>query len=216
MASSLPLRTTSTRSRPSASVDPSSPSSYHTRQASSTHQNDYDAAGIGHSKRSNGGGGDRHPPPPRHDLRDPRDPRDPRHDPSRPHRRGSTRSNHSHHQHHQPPDMAASPVANGAGPATGPAITTTTATGASHSASGAPGAPDNKHPSAAAKHSRSRTTIPTQSGKWILGKTIGAGSMGKVKLARKEDGSEQVCASANVHRDRQCLAGRHREKLTRA
>jgi hypothetical protein len=26
----------------------------------------------------------------------------------------------------------------------------------------------------------------------MLGKTIGAGSMGKVKLARKEDGSEQV------------------------
>ena len=43
------------------------------------------------------------------------------------------------------------------------------------------------------KQTRSRTTIPTQSGKWILGKTIGAGSMGKVKLARKEDGSEQVC-----------------------
>ncbi|KAL6401326.1 CAMK/CAMKL/KIN1 protein kinase [Ilyonectria robusta] len=42
------------------------------------------------------------------------------------------------------------------------------------------------------KHARSRTIIPTQSGKWILGKTIGAGSMGKVKLARKEDGSEQV------------------------
>ncbi|TWU75066.1 serine/threonine-protein kinase KIN2 [Metarhizium rileyi] len=44
----------------------------------------------------------------------------------------------------------------------------------------------------AGKQTRSRTTIPTQSGKWILGKTIGAGSMGKVKLARKEDGSEQV------------------------
>ena len=42
------------------------------------------------------------------------------------------------------------------------------------------------------KHARSRTAIPTQSGKWILGKTIGAGSMGKVKLARKEDGTEQV------------------------
>ncbi|PCD43393.1 hypothetical protein AU210_002490 [Fusarium oxysporum f. sp. radicis-cucumerinum] len=42
------------------------------------------------------------------------------------------------------------------------------------------------------KHARSRTVIPTQSGKWMLGKTIGAGSMGKVKLARKEDGSEQV------------------------
>ncbi|KAK7747310.1 Serine/threonine-protein kinase [Cytospora paraplurivora] len=39
---------------------------------------------------------------------------------------------------------------------------------------------------------RSRTTIPTQSGKWILGKTIGAGSMGKVKLAKKEDSNETV------------------------
>ncbi|KAJ9156944.1 Non-specific serine/threonine protein kinase [Coniochaeta hoffmannii] len=44
----------------------------------------------------------------------------------------------------------------------------------------------------AQKHGRSRTTIPTQSGKWILGKTIGAGSMGKVKLAKKEDSNEQV------------------------
>ncbi len=43
-----------------------------------------------------------------------------------------------------------------------------------------------------AKQRTSRTSIPTQSGKWILGKTIGAGSMGKVKLARKEDGTEQV------------------------
>ncbi|PTB76631.1 protein kinase [Trichoderma longibrachiatum ATCC 18648] len=61
---------------------------------------------------------------------------------------------------------------------------------ASHSASH--GAADATHASSSAKQSRSRTTIPTQSGKWILGKTIGAGSMGKVKLARKEDGSEQV------------------------
>lgn len=44
----------------------------------------------------------------------------------------------------------------------------------------------------ATKQRTSRTSIPTQSGKWILGKTIGAGSMGKVKLARKEDGTEQV------------------------
>jgi serine/threonine protein kinase KIN1/2 len=43
-----------------------------------------------------------------------------------------------------------------------------------------------------AKTRTTRTSIPTQSGKWNLGKTIGAGSMGKVKLARKEDGSEQV------------------------
>jgi hypothetical protein len=46
-----------------------------------------------------------------------------------------------------------------------------------------------------AKQRTSRTSIPTQSGKWILGKTIGAGSMGKVKLARKEDGTEQVGTS---------------------
>jgi serine/threonine protein kinase KIN1/2 len=43
-----------------------------------------------------------------------------------------------------------------------------------------------------AKTRTTRTSIPTQSGKWILGKTIGAGSMGKVKLAKKEDGTEQV------------------------
>lgn len=50
----------------------------------------------------------------------------------------------------------------------------------------------------AQKHGRSRTTIPTQSGKWILGKTIGAGSMGKVKLAKKEDSNEQVCIRYNI------------------
>ncbi|RPB10851.1 Pkinase-domain-containing protein [Morchella conica CCBAS932] len=37
-----------------------------------------------------------------------------------------------------------------------------------------------------------KTSIHGSSGTWILGKTIGAGSMGKVKLARKSDGSEQV------------------------
>lgn len=72
------------------------------------------------------------------------------------------------------------------------------------SANGSPTAPSSSHGApppdshghhgshSASKQTRSRTTIPTQSGKWILGKTIGAGSMGKVKLARKEDGSEQV------------------------
>ena len=37
-----------------------------------------------------------------------------------------------------------------------------------------------------------KTSIHGSSGAWNLGKTIGAGSMGKVKLARKVDGSEQV------------------------
>lgn len=46
---------------------------------------------------------------------------------------------------------------------------------------------------------KSRTTIPAATGNWILGKTIGAGSMGKVKLARKAEGGEQV-SSAQILR----------------
>ncbi|KAI0010374.1 hypothetical protein F4779DRAFT_577960 [Xylariaceae sp. FL0662B] len=92
-------------------------------------------------------------------------------DPKGLHRRSSARSNHARN------DMAGpTVVANNAGPAAIPpvmqAAVDARATGA--------------------KQRTSRTSIPTQSGKWILGKTIGAGSMGKVKLARKEDGSEQV------------------------
>lgn len=39
---------------------------------------------------------------------------------------------------------------------------------------------------------RRRTTVEAKSGVWELGKTIGAGSMGKVKLARHRDTHEQV------------------------
>jgi hypothetical protein len=102
---------------------------------------------------------------------------------SQPNRRSSTRSTHAPHQHHlrPPADMVAS-------------------AGLSNDAGSGPNAhaSDTRHPASSAKHSRSRTTIPTQSGKWILGKTIGAGSMGKVKLARKEDGTEQVCAPSRT------------------
>ncbi|KAI1380175.1 hypothetical protein F4677DRAFT_406061 [Hypoxylon crocopeplum] len=87
------------------------------------------------------------------------------------HRRSSTRSTHAQS------DMAGpTAVANNAGPA---AIPPVMQAAADARATGA-------------RQKTSRTSIPTQSGKWILGKTIGAGSMGKVKLARKEDGSEQV------------------------
>lgn len=98
------------------------------------------------------------------------------HDPSRPHRRSSSRSNHPHPHH--PPDMPSAAAASPAPPPSSHGRSSHTAV--------------EPQPSHATKQSRSRTTIPTQSGKWILGKTIGAGSMGKVKLARKEDGSEQV------------------------
>ncbi|KAI0395525.1 hypothetical protein F5Y17DRAFT_194116 [Xylariaceae sp. FL0594] len=96
------------------------------------------------------------------------------------HRRASTRSSHS--SHHS--DMAT---------ATAAPVTTV---GSNHT-SGAAAVPPVMQAAAdaratGAKQRTTRTSIPTQSGKWLLGKTIGAGSMGKVKLARKEDGTEQV------------------------
>ncbi|KAK6510364.1 serine/threonine-protein kinase KIN2 [Arthrobotrys conoides] len=44
-----------------------------------------------------------------------------------------------------------------------------------------------------------KLTLQGVTGSWVLGKTIGAGSMGKVKIARKSDGSEQ-CAVKIVPR----------------
>jgi serine/threonine protein kinase KIN1/2 len=42
---------------------------------------------------------------------------------------------------------------------------------------------------------RRRTSISTSTGTWSLGKTIGQGSMGKVKLAKNTETGEQVCQS---------------------
>nr|OQO22273.1 hypothetical protein B0A51_09330 [Rachicladosporium sp. CCFEE 5018] len=50
--------------------------------------------------------------------------------------------------------------------------------------------PDNR--SSNPTNLRRRTTVDTQTGHWDLGKTIGAGSMGKVKLARNKETGEQV------------------------
>lgn len=47
-------------------------------------------------------------------------------------------------------------------------------------------------PHTASSGVRRRTTIDTTTGHWELGKTIGAGSMGKVKLARNKETGEQV------------------------
>jgi hypothetical protein len=47
----------------------------------------------------------------------------------------------------------------------------------------------------AAAQPRRRTTITTPTGQWALGKTIGAGSMGKVKLAKNMETGEQVNTS---------------------
>jgi hypothetical protein len=47
------------------------------------------------------------------------------------------------------------------------------------------------HPNSSVQPKR-RTAITTPSGQWALGKTIGAGSMGKVKLAKHMETGEQV------------------------
>ncbi|KAI9713904.1 MAG: serine/threonine-protein kinase KIN2 [Bogoriella megaspora] len=47
-------------------------------------------------------------------------------------------------------------------------------------------------PGSSGSQQRRRTAINAQTGQWSLGKTIGAGSMGKVKLARNQETGEQV------------------------
>lgn len=56
----------------------------------------------------------------------------------------------------------------------------------------------NLHPSVSAMQPKRRTTITTPSGQWLLGKTIGAGSMGKVKLAKNVETGEQVSALSST------------------
>ena len=98
-----------------------------------------------------------------------------------PSRAESARSASSHHRsrHHRrdSSDMSTA-VANGGSPA--PVLTAT----------------ESRH--TGGKSGRSRTTIPAQTGNWVLGKTIGAGSMGKVKLARRAEGGEQVSQLHNI------------------
>ncbi|KND86453.1 Protein kinase kin1 [Tolypocladium ophioglossoides CBS 100239] len=179
----------STAATSSAATSSNHNTRHHRRTSSATRpiqdvlpQNDYETAHLAsYSKRSSSRDRDRdrdrdRPPPSRGAESSSSSSR-------HTHRRSSTRSNHRHrqpppqHGQHGQPDMPPSAVPNNGSPSA-----------ASHAA--AHGHADAPQP--VAKQTRSRTTIPTQSGKWILGKTIGAGSMGKVKLARKEDGSEQV------------------------
>jgi hypothetical protein len=42
-----------------------------------------------------------------------------------------------------------------------------------------------------------RTVIPAQTGSWVFGKTIGAGSMGKVKLTQRVEDGEQELLTAD-------------------
>lgn len=100
-------------------------------------------------------------------------------DPSRAHRKSTSRSNNNHRNNHHDMTPSATLPSNGVG-------------AQAAQPSQPHGHADAPPRTSTSKHARSRTVIPTQSGKWMLGKTVGAGSMGKVKLAKKEDGSEQV------------------------
>ncbi|RAL66873.1 hypothetical protein DID88_007655 [Monilinia fructigena] len=91
--------------------------------------------------------------------------------PSRHESTRSATSNHRSNHHTRHSNDMATAAANGGGPA--PVVTPQ----------------ESRH---AAHRGKSRTSIPAQSGTWVLGKTIGQGSMGKVKLARKSEGGEQV------------------------
>ena len=93
-------------------------------------------------------------------------------------RHSSTRPGHSRNSSHMSATAAAVAVANG-GSSTGPS-------------SGGTKLPSDTHPGSGASTKR-RTTISAQTGQWTLGKTIGAGSMGKVKLAKNLETGEQVC-----------------------
>ncbi|KAI9730310.1 MAG: serine/threonine-protein kinase KIN2 [Claussenomyces sp. TS43310] len=110
------------------------------------------------------------------------------------HQRTSSRA---HRHSHQPSDMMGTNAVSNA-----PASAATTTEGG--------------HVGAGGKAARSRTTIPAQTGNWVLGKTIGAGSMGKVKLARRVEGGEQVAVkivprgSANEDTPGQSKADRDR------
>ena len=62
---------------------------------------------------------------------------------------------------------------------------------------------------------KSRTAIPAQTGNWVLGKTIGAGSMGKVKLAeRVEDGEQEFLTADRLLRSRLTAIIRLRSRLS--
>ena len=100
---------------------------------------------------------------------------------SRPHRRSSQRSTSgASPRHHQPADMPSS-APNNAGPSEDARETS-----------------DSRGGQRTAKH-RYRTVIPAPSGNYAFIKTIGQGSMGKVKLAKREGTNELASSSTSSH-----------------
>ncbi len=61
---------------------------------------------------------------------------------------------------------------------------------------------------------RRRTSITTTTGTWSLGKTIGQGSMGKVKLAKNAETGEQVCQIRQPCYSRLMCIGRNKDSAS--
>ena len=103
---------------------------------------------------------------------------------SRDSRRTSGRpGSHSRNSSQMDPKATATPVAS---------------SGASQAPTGARATGDPTTQASGASTTRKRTEIDAQTGKWSLGKTIGAGSMGKVKLAKNLETGEQVCCTRSL------------------
>jgi hypothetical protein len=65
-----------------------------------------------------------------------------------------------------------------------------------HASADAPRVPNGTDPASQTQPvQRKRTSVQCSTGTWILGKTIGQGSMGKVKQARNQETGEQVSHS---------------------
>ena len=96
-------------------------------------------------------------------------------DSTRDSRHTAARSGHSRNSSHMSSTAAAAAVNGAAAP----------------TPSGTKAQPD-ANPHGGGLPSKRRTTITAQTGQWTLGKTIGAGSMGKVKLAKNIETGEQV------------------------
>ncbi|OJJ49740.1 hypothetical protein ASPZODRAFT_58243 [Penicilliopsis zonata CBS 506.65] len=94
-------------------------------------------------------------------------------------RHHKTPSTHSYHRDSADPAAAGPVMSDAVAVAAAPTPNATTS-GTSY-----------LHPSNSTQAKR-RTTITTPTGQWALGKTIGAGSMGKVKLAKSLETGEQV------------------------
>lgn len=183
-ASDRPQRASSTTTKPAttptAPLRPLSQSQSQARPTSSSQQaalagvarRDYETTNVARPSSSR-----------RSSSRDPSYPVPPskRTESTRDSRHTSTRPGHSRNSSHMSTTAAAAAIASGASTAGPPP------------SSGAKAHSLDPLPHSGGTSTRRRTTIGAQTGQWTLGKTIGAGSMGKVKLAKNLETGEQVC-----------------------